>query len=245
MLLRSIIVDDEKLSRDLLHASLEEYCSGIEVGGEAASIEEARPLIEQYEPDVVFLDIQMPNGSGFDLVADNRKFEVVFVTAYRQFAIHALKAGAVDYLLKPIDTAELKSSVERLYSRHAKNKKRDYFLFPGELDKRISIRHTGGFRVLQLSEITRLEASDNYTRIHLTGGTRLTVCKTLKDFERKLHTDWFLRVHKSYMINLFHLREYLTEDGGVALMSDGEKVPVSRFSMQEIFDHVQRFSTGS
>jgi two-component system LytT family response regulator len=244
MQLKAIIVDDEELSRELLHSSLNEYCPEVEVGGEAESVEDAHLLIEKYQPDIVFLDIQMPKMNGFDLIGNTgaKKFETVFVTAYQQFAINAIKAGAADYLLKPIDVNELKTAVGKLYAKHVKNKKRDYYLFPDDLDKTITIKHIGGFRILQMREIVRLEANDNYTNIFLTGGHKLTVSKTLKEFEQKFQGHWFLRVHKSYIINLFHLKEYLTEDGGQALLSDNKKIPVSRFSMSEIIEYVKRFT---
>lgn len=245
MKMKSVIIDDEPMARFLLRSLLEECCPEVCVAGEADCIEDALPLIEKERPHILFLDISMPSGNGFELlekVYDPARFYTVFVTAYKDHALRALKKGATDFILKPLDPEEVRKGVRKIYNAYSGTLSRMQTFFPMDLDKQITISNNKGFRILKLREIVRIEASDNYTNVFLSDGSRLLTTKTLKDMEGRLNYSWFLRTHKSHLINLFHLVAYLTEDGGTALMSDRSKLPVTRFKMNEIVAYINRFS---
>jgi two-component system, LytTR family, response regulator len=244
MKLRSLIVDDEKNSRDLLHSMLNEHCPEIEIVGEADNVSDAGELIGQYRPDLVFLDIQMPGGNGFDLLDDlknKRHFHTVFVTAYNQYAVKAIKAGADDYILKPVDHEELQESVKRIYQRLMEEKANAGHEEIGA--DRLILPHSRGFKLILTSDIIRLEADNNYTEIFLNGGSRIIASKPIRDFENRLDRNIFFRAHKSHIINFAHFREYISEDGcGYALMSDGTRVSISRLKMNDFMEYTARFA---
>jgi len=245
MKLKSVIIDDESMARYLLRSLIDECCPEVTVAGEAECVDEAIPIIEKERPQILFLDINMPETNGFELLRrlyDSRKYYTVFVSGHKDHALQALKEGASDFLLKPLDPVELRNGVRRIYEDHAAELTNFHGLYPTELDKQITIRHTRGFRLMRLRDIIHIDASDNYTSIHLADGSKLIAARTLKDMETRLAYSWFLRTHKSHLINLYHLVEYLTEDGGMTLMSNGTRLPVARFRMNEIMEYINRCS---
>ena len=236
--LKAIIVDDELHGRENLKKILETYCPEIEVLGCADSAVSAKELVRAHKPDVVFLDITMPVLDGFDFLEeyDEPNFMVVFVSAHEEYGINAVKAGAADYLLKPVNVKELKQTVNRLLSLQSKRMK-DKILV--DVDKLV-LTASHGFNVLLLDDIIRLEAEGSYTRVFMKGGKDTIVSRTLKDFEDAIPADKFFRTHKSHLINLKFVREYSNVDGNSVTMTDGSRIDVSRRKAPEF---VQRIKT--
>lgn len=245
MKLRALVVDDEEFARKNLVMLLEEFCPEIEVIGEAGRKDQAIAIIESSKPDVVFLDIRMPSGAeGFELLdeVEEKDFLVVFVTAFKDYAIRAFNASAVYYLLKPIDIEELRLSVSRLvetkriYSENPENfdtyfsslKNLSDNLLRNKPNNRIAISHTKGLKIVEDDNITHLEASGNCTTIYFKDGSRYLDTRTLKTYESLLDQEKFCRIHKSHIINLNELTEYLNEDGHFAVLKGGIRVPVAR-----------------
>lgn len=250
MKLRALVVDDEEFARKNLTMLLEEYCPEIEVIGEASRKEQAKAIIESSNPDVVFLDIRMPSGAeGFELLEEieNKNFLVVFVTAFKDYAIRAFNASAVYYLLKPIDIEELQLAVSRLVETQkmyqaAPDNYNTYFdslkdlsnnLLHNKQSNRIAISHTKGLKIVDDNTITHLEASGNCTTIYFEDGTRYLDTRTLKIYENILNPAKFCRVHKSHIINLDLLKEYINEDGHFAVLKGGIRIPVARNRVTE------------
>jgi two-component system, LytTR family, response regulator len=250
MSLRAIIVDDEEFARKNLTLLLEEFCPEIEVIGQASKKDQAKAIIESSKPDVVFLDIRMPSGTeGFDLLEEleDKDFFVVFVTAFKDFAIKAFNANAAYYLLKPIDIEELQNAVGRLveakkvFSDNPQNYV-TYFgamrnlsdtLVKNKTNNRIAISHSRGLKIVEDHTIVHLEASGNCTTIYFEDGTRYLDTRTLKIYENLLDPAKFFRVHKSHIINLNRLTEYLHEDGHYAVLKGGLQIPVARNRVSE------------
>ena len=250
MKLRAIVVDDEEFARKNLILLLEEFCPQIEVIGEASRKEQAKAIIESSKPDVVFLDIRMPSGSeGFELLdeIEEKDFLVVFVTAFKDFAIKAFNANAAYYLLKPIDIDELLISVAKLVeAKKIYNENPQSFptyfnslrnlsdsLTRNKPNNRIAISHTKGLKIIEDDTIVHLEASGNCTTIYFEDGTRYLDTRTLKVYENILDPTKFCRIHKSHIINLDRLTGYLHEDGHFALMKNGLQIPVARNRVSE------------
>lgn len=245
MELRAIIVDDEELARKNLNIMLENHCPEIEVIGQAGDIDEAEKEIIEKQPDVVFLDIRMPSGSeGFDLLErlEDRKFLVVFVTAFKDYAIRAFQTNAVHYLLKPIDDEDLRTAVDKLiatketFTKHPENYD-NYFdalqnladrLVNNKVNNRIAISHTKGVKIVEDDNIAYLEASGNCSMIYFKDETRYLDTRTLKVYEGILNNTKFYRIHKSYIINLDMIKEYISEDGYRVLLKNGVELPVAR-----------------
>ena len=245
MKLRALVVDDEEFARKNLSMLLEEYCPDVAVIGEASRKEQAKAIIEASSPDVVFLDIRMPSGSeGFELLEEieNKDFLVVFVTAFKDYAIRAFNASAIYYLLKPIDIEELQKAVERVketrqvFSETPENydtyfdslKELSHNLLHNKTGNRIAISHTKGLKLVDDNTITHLEASGNCTTIYFSDGSRYLDTRTLKVYENLLNPSKFNRIHKSHIINLNMMREYINEDGHFAVLEGDIRVPIAR-----------------
>lgn len=250
MKLRALIVDDEEFARKNLVMMLEEFCPEIEVIGEAERKDQAKSIIESSQPDVVFLDIRMPsNAEGFELLEEieEKNFQVVFVTAFKDYAIRAFNASAVYYLLKPIDIEELQVAVKKLVETraiYAENPESylTYFsslrnlsdnLLRNKPNNRIAVSHTKGLKIIEDDTILHLEASGNCTTIYFKDGSRYLDTRTLKTYENILDPSKFSRIHKSHIINLNELTEYLNEDGHFAVLKTGLRVPVARNRVTE------------
>jgi len=224
--LTAIIVDDELHGRENLKKIIENYCHEIEILGCVDSVVNAKELVNVHQPDVVFLDINMPVLDGFDFLDeyDDRNFMVVFVSAHEEFGINAVKAGAADYLLKPINIKELKQTVKKLLSIHGKVIKVE----PSHDSDKIVIPASHGFNVLVIDDIIRLEADGCYTTVVIKNGKNTIVSRTLKDFEDTLPKEIFFRIHKSHLINLKYIKDYSNLSGNFVTMTDGSKVEISR-----------------
>lgn len=234
--MKGIIVDDEARSRRLLKTLCEEYCDGLEIVGLAESVSEAKELIRETPPDVVFLDIRMPMESGFELLKyynNDFSFEVIFTTAYDEYALEAFQFSAIDYLLKPIDIDELIKAVNRVRALRGAAPQPEKFVFLQELlasqkIEKIALTTTDGFTFVDYKDIVRCEAESNYTTIVLADNSTHLITKTLKHFEDLLLKKGFFRIHKSHLVNLYAVRKFIkSKKGGVVETMDGMRVEVS------------------
>ncbi len=251
--IKAVIVEDEIKSMNNLKNLLEKHCPEVQVIGDALNIEEALELFEDpdFKPDVAFLDISLPDGLVFRLL-DSLKpidFEVIFITAFNEHAIKACQYSSIGYILKPIDHDELKEAVSRipvykasqidkridLFNRHMNN--------PNQFEK-ISISAVDGIYFVNIKDIVRFEAEDNYTHIFLTGGDRITASKTIKAYEDLLLSMNFYRVHKRHVINLNYMRKFIKGDGGFLIMDDGKKIEVSRRRRPAFMEQMRRLEEG-
>jgi two-component system LytT family response regulator len=224
--LTAIIVDDELHGRENLRIIIENYCAEVEILGSADSVVGAIELVKSFHPDVVFLDIHMPVLDGFDFLDEfeERTFKVVFVTAHEEFGITAVKVGATDYLLKPINIRELKQTIKNLMCIMNRQIKVESH---GETGKLV-LPAAHGFDLLGFDDLIRFEADGCYTRVFIKGGKRKMISRTLKDFEDTLPKEQFFRIHKSHLINLKYIKEYSNLNGNHVTMTDGSKVELSR-----------------
>lgn len=235
--MKAVIVDDEAASRNVMRAYLEKYCKDVTVAAEADGVSAALEVIRAEKPDVVFLDVEMPHGNGFDLLeqlGDEARFETVFVTAFDQYAIQALNYSAAYYLLKPVSIDELEAAVEKIRQRKDAPSAalRTQVLLENRLTqeqrtKKIVLPLLDGFEVVKAEEVIMCVANDNFTDFHLVGKPRKMICRTLKFYEELLEPSGFMRVHKSYLVNLEFVVKYTRGKGGELVMQDGTTVPVS------------------
>lgn len=237
MKLKAILIEDEANSREILRNYLAKYCTEVDLLGEATSIDEGLKLIRENEPDLIFLDVEMPFGNAFDLLEQvpDRSFETVFVTAYNQYALDALNQHAAYYLMKPITIDELIKAVE--YVREIKQKENaleDKVLRPKlkSVEGKITLPQQDGFQVLNVADILYCQADDNYTHIYLEN-KKILVSKTLKYFEEALSDFAFARIHKSYLVNVNEVVKYRKGKGGSVVVSNGKELLVSASRKKE------------
>lgn len=237
---RAVIIDDEEDSRSNTRNMLGNYCPEIEIVGEAASGPEGKLKIQELKPHVVFLDINMPGMNGFQMLEGiyNRDFCVIFLTAYSEHGITAVKAGATDYLLKPLMLGELQSAVHKVVQYY--EAKGIGAASKNDTDKNlVLISHSKGFTLVDFKDIVWLEASDNYTNLFLQGQKKIVASKTLKEFEAILPDTEFFRVHRSALININFVKEYSNHEGGEVILSDGTRVQVSKARIQEFSEFIR------
>lgn len=238
---KAIIIDDENRTRDLITKMINSFGLDIEAISAADSVESGIKAIEEHKPDLVFLDIQMPDGTGFDLLKsiDKKNFDVIFITAHEEFAIKAIKFSALDYILKPVDPAELKAAVERaLVSMNTVKEDVQFEALQNNMQaqqkRRLVLKTQESVHVVDLEQIIRCEADRNYTSFFLTEGRKILVSKTLKEYETLLTGYNFLRVQQSHLVNLDYVDRYDKGNGGSVVMKDGSEVPLSP-AKREIF----------
>jgi len=242
MELKTIIVEDEQTSREILRNYLAKYCPTVTVVGEASNIDDAMVLIRNNELDLVFLDVEMPYGSGFDLLDkfDEIDFEVVFVTAYNQYAIEALNNHASYYLLKPISIDELIKSVDYVSQIRIKEQQLQHAVLVPKInitDHKITIPTQDGFEVLEMKDIIYCKADDNYTELFLSNNQKKLVSKTLKYFEDILKESGFARIHKSFLVNVSYIASYKKGKGGTVSLSNGKELSVSASKKAEFLSY--------
>lgn len=227
-MIRALIVDDEKSARELLTTLLQKI-GGVEIIGEANSIQKASEMILEYDPEFVFLDIEMPNGSGFELLdipeIQNQKFKVIFTTAFEQYAIKAIKYAALDYLLKPIDLNELKSLINNIQTKSninviSKNWIDDLKVAFNK-SNRLKLVSRDGFEMVNIDTIIYLKADTNYTTFYFDSNPPKLISKTMKIYQLYLESHGFLRIHRSHIVNGKKIQKYLTGKGGQVEMENG------------------------
>ena len=236
-MINAVIIDDEKKCISLLKHLIENHCADISVVAEAENAAQGIQAIQQHKPDLVFLDIEMPDKTGFGMLNSlpDIDFDIIFTTAYNHYAIKAIRFSALDYLLKPVDLDELKNALARIVKKHSKKEHRESVDMlmsnvrgPQPNFSRISLSTQDGLVILHVDEIVYCEASGTYTLFYLKNKEKIIVSKTLKEYEELLKDHHFLRVHNSFLINLNEVKKYIKGDGGSVMMSNGNEVFVSK-----------------
>lgn len=238
-MIKAIVIDDEQESRNTVVNILNNFCDNIQVVAQAENVKDGIEKIAKENADVIFLDIQMPDGTGFDLLEKlpEINFQVIFVTAYDQYALKAIKYSALDYILKPVNPKHLIDAVEKL-----KTPETDFGLISKQIStlfrnkngfERITLPTFEGLRFIILKDIIRCEADNNYTNFYLSSGEKVLVTKTLKEYDENLAGEDFIRVHQSHLVNSKYIDRYIKGDGGTIIMTDGSQVEVSRRRKEE------------
>ena len=255
---KAIIIEDEEQGLNNLKNMLAEHCTDISIVGEAGSVATGNTLLKgltkDKDLDVAFLDISLPDGLVFQMLNDLDKinFEIIFVTAYEEYAIRACQYSSIGYILKPIDPDDLKEAVNRIaISKGRQNQiterldvfNQHYFNKPNPF-KKISISALDGIYFINIQDIIRCEAEDNYTHIHLANGDKITASKTIKAYEDMLSSVNFYRVHKSHLINLNFMKKFVKGDGGYLVMDDNKKIEVSRRRRPAFMEQMRRLQEG-
>lgn len=248
-MLRTIIIDDESRARSALKQEIELNCPEIELVGEADSIASALALIRDAEPELIFLDIQLRDGLGFTVLdrTGTDAFSIVFTTAYSEYALKAFKTNAADYLLKSIDSDELKQAVHKVLQIRNQRQLTAGILPTSEAlnqkqQKKIILQSSDGVHILLIADILRCNSYGNYTFVFLKDGAKILVPRMLKEIEENLAGLGFERVHHSHLINLDHVRSFRNKEGGVAVMSDGSEVPVSMRKKSAFLEQLNRLN---
>ena len=242
-MINAVIIDDENAGRDILSDLLAKHCPQVKVLAEAGSVAAGLETIKTHRPALVFLDIEMPDGSGFDLLerARNVDFDVIFITAYDQYAIKAFRYAAADYLLKPVRPQELAEAVNRVIDKRSTKTTTESLGVllqnikqPSNELKKIALPSVNGFTFIQVHDILRCESTSSYTTFYLTTKEKITVSRSIKEYEELLPADKFFRVHQSHLINLAHIKKYIKGDSPQLVMSDDTIVPVARRKKDEL-----------
>lgn len=249
-MLRALIVDDEAHMRDTLIKLLEMHCTDVLVVGQASGVVTGAAAINELHPDLVFLDIQMKDGTGFDLLYNlpSIDFKVIFVTAYDKYALQAFRCSAVDYLLKPVNPELLIDAVKRagqMIQEHFNLQMKaleENLKSVNKQHKKIIIKTTENIHLLDMKSIISCESENSYTTIHTAGGDKILVSKTLKDYEDMLADCGFYRVHKSYLINLLQIKRFERQDGGSIVMSNDLKIPVASRKRDELLQLFEKLA---
>jgi two-component system LytT family response regulator len=247
--IKSLLVDDEPRGLSALQRLLEYHCPEVEIAGLCNSADEARTRIRQLKPDLVFLDIAMPEKSGFDLLSDIDpvSFEVIFVTAHNDFMLQAFRFSAVDYLLKPVEDNLLVEAVKRAAKRIEEKSSGGsletllYNIRNTSGGQKLCITSLKGFQVVKLTDIIYCEASSNYTNFHFADRPLICASRPIHEYEELLADSNFVRVHKSIVVNLEHVKEYLRGEGGTIVLSNGAKVDVSRRRKEAFVGRMKEF----
>lgn len=243
---RIAIIDDEQDARQSLRTMIDTLCPNVEVCGDADSVESAYILIRQTQPDGILLDIELEDGTGFDLLDKfpNPSFQVVFTTAYDEFAIKAFRYHVLDYLLKPINPEELVEALDKIneittedYPTKIKNLLES--TRTGRLNK-ITLTSLEGMVFVSLDQIVHLQSEGSYTTFYLLHNEKHLISRPIKDFENLLPSNEFFKVHQSHIVNFSHVKKILREDGGFALMENGNKVPIARRRKEEFLGILRR-----
>lgn len=252
----ALIIDDEAPARENLSMLIQDFCPEIEVIGTASNINEARQKIESLKPGIVFLDIRMPSGSeGFDLLDSipKKDFHVIFVTAFKDYAIKAFNANAIHYVLKPVDIDDLKEAVKKAvesieltdknpeaYNTYLDTLKNlSQSLSKNKQTGKITVSHSKGIKIIDEDTILYIEADSNCSVLYFIDSTKYLDTRTLGIYEEILSSDKFFRIHKSLIINLTYLSEYIHEDGYFAILKNGTRLPVARNRVQDFLARIK------
>jgi two-component system, LytTR family, response regulator len=244
-ILKVLIVDDEQDSREILKNYLQKYCKGIEIIDLVENIEQARKVIENQDIDLVFLDVEMPFGNGFDLLESLKTidFEVIFVTAFSHYALQAINLSAAHYLLKPVDIEELTDAVEKVRKNlDSKNIQAytkvllDNLNQVNKQNQKVILPLLEGFEVAKVSEIAYCQAEDNFTKFFFANGKEMLICRTLKHYQEALESCGFCRIHRSFLINLDYVSKYNKGKGGFVTLTSGIELEVSAQKKDEFLE---------
>lgn len=236
-MINAIIIDDEKNALEVLEMQLNQYCKNVNIVAKANGGIKGIETIKKYSPDLVFLDIEMPHKNGFDVLTETKQYnyDVIFTTAYDQFAIKAFKYSAIDYLLKPIDIIELQQAVDKIKNKQGSNSLDEKIktLFyqlqtPQKLTNKIALPIGDSMQFMEPDEIIRCESDSNYTHIFLANGKKITMAKTLKEVEENINGASFFRIHQSHLVNMNRISKYIKGDGAYVVMDDGTQITISR-----------------
>ena len=236
-MIKAIILDDEKHSVATLAWKIEKFCPDVEVVARFTDSPEALDYLRKNPPDLLFLDIEMPRLNGFELLAElgnDLPFEVIFTTAYDEFGIKAVKANAMDYLLKPVQNQELKAAIERYKRKVGQGMKTLFSSQQENTTNKVALATKESIEFVRPEEIILCTSDSNYTMIYLTGNRKKLISKTLKDVEGMLESHGFFRAHNSHLVNLQHIKEYVRADGGYLMLSNGQTLPVARNRKEEL-----------
>jgi len=241
-MIKAVIIDDIQEAITVLTSDLQTYCKNIEVIGSANGVVSGAKIIKELKPDLVFLDIQMPDGTGFDLleIIGEADFKLIFTTASDEFAIKAFKFSAIDYLLKPIDPDDLMKAVEKVEHQHNPTSRLELLKGNLENQKKIALNTVDKIHIVQIEDVIRLESDINYTRFYFQDGSKLMVTKTLKEFDKMLSDHSFIRIHQSHLVNTNFIKEYTKQDGKLVL-KNGDRISVSSRKKSALMDMISKF----
>jgi two-component system, LytTR family, response regulator len=247
----TVVIDDEPDAVDFITSIISEYCPGLDVCGKAHSIKDGINIITEIKPDLVFLDVEMPNGTGFDLLTHfpEKNFDVVFITAFNHYAIKAIKFSAIDYILKPININEFIESVNRVIQKRVSNLMAGNENYEALLENlrsshptRLVIPTSDGREYLNPKDIIRIEADRSYSWFFIKDKRKILVSKHLKEFQDLLNDRNFFRPHNSHLINLDFVKKFVRHDGGYIEMTDGSQIPISRNRKDLFLAHMTRYT---
>ncbi len=248
-MLKAIIIDDEQNAIDSLKWEIDRFCQNIEVIGSYTNPSEALEKISVLKPDCIFLDIEMPEMDGFQLLEslDYKSFELIITTAYDNYAIRAFKENPVDYLLKPIDSDDLVDAIDRVRQRKEKNElglilqRALHEISPKSDRKKIPLNFEGKVVFVNTDDISYCKSDGNYTEIYLHNGKKYVVSKKLKEIEQSISNNDFFRVHNSYLVNLNTVSEYVKSEGHYLVLEDDSSIPVSRAKKSQLVEILSKF----
>jgi two-component system, LytTR family, response regulator len=252
-MINAIIVDDEHANRELMQNLLQVHCPSVKIVGTADGIAAAYEEIVNKKPNLVFLDIQMPNGNGFQLLEKFKEifFDIIFVTSFDQYAINAIKFSALDYLLKPMDITELKAAVEKAHKKVEKENKFKLYenllnnINPNNVDKKMAIRVKNDTIFIQMSSVSYMQADGNYSNIHLINGTKYYISKTLKEIDEfTADLKGFIRINKSVIVNSSQCSKYQKGEIATLTLKTGETFEISRRKKVEVLDKLNALLKG-
>jgi two-component system, LytTR family, response regulator len=235
-MLRIVIIDDEQNARELISNTVKHNCSNVEIVGTGESVKTGLEVINAVNPDIVLLDVQMPDGTGFDLLSKLKdfKFKVIFITAHQEFALQAFKFSALNYILKPVDVEELVASINKVEEAIEQNNMDmkmkilyDNLQNKSKDSKKLILKSTDQIHAVNVKDIIRCESEGNYTRFILNDGRKLLATKILKEFDEMLQNYNFFRVHQSHLINVDFFETFIKADGGTVVMKDKSKIPLA------------------
>ena len=248
-MITAVQVDDEASAREFLRSRLSDVAPEVQVLGEAKNIDEAASMIADTKPQLVFLDVEMPGGNGFDLLKRLGRwdFDVIFTTSHQHYAIQAIRFSALDYLLKPVDPQELGIAIGKAAdATHLPQHPAQFMALlknlaqRAENGRRIALPVTDGLEMVSIDDILYCESDGHYTTLRLVDKRRLTVSRNVGQFEEMLDKDQFIRVHHSFLVNMGRVSRYVKGEGGELIMADGSNVQVSRRKKQEVLDALAR-----
>lgn len=248
MSIKAIIIDDEVLSVRALQAKLQDNCADVTVVASCHNVDDGINAIQEHKPDIVFLDVNMPNGDGFSLLErmDEITFEVIFTTAYDQYARRAFEVNALHFLLKPIKSDDLINAIQRYKDRSMQTSMKQIMSLVTHIRSgqkqtdRIALPFPAGLKFVEFKDIVRLSPENNYTCFYLVDGTSLVITKAFKEYEMLLEENSFIRIHHSHIINLAHVKEY-KKATGTAVMTDNEQIEVSARKKATFLKSISRF----